>query len=783
MRKAGNAAPRIACLAAASILLLIRLPAHGFIDVLRPETLGATCERAQSITVLRVARFDKDKHVILYDVVKDLKGEFPRSRLRQAARDANEPHEMKHLMEWLAEGKTAVAFRYENRVAICTGDQWSVGDQAPPKDENEPYTLSGTRTEPWYNGVYFGDADKLVDAVTDILAGKEVVVPCMTGGRDKELRERTGKRIRMRTSLKLKTYDPKRDTVEGEEQGHSPRPTVDAPLPAPGMGWTTFNFFGPRHDDKLLRRMGDAFVASGLRDAGYSILRIDGGWWGDDGNRRWYYWTEAGKYAGGDDYRPGDPHVDPRNYPGGIRPLADYLHGKGLKLGFYLSPEISTGAPDNYPANRDRKGPPPLKGPGLVGQHAKWAADNGLDHLFYDGYDWNEAKGTEPYTRMFSALREEAKRVDRPIAFSINSGWKGRPREWADEWRTSPDINGEWRSILENLATVADPEPAGKGRWNNPDCLMVGFCTDEEAKSQMSLWCVAAAPLYVSYDFRVMNDWERYVLLNTEAVAVDQDVGGTPGRRVRADGAAQVWARPLADGSKAVVLFNAGDRPLTVTARRAELEIPPGPVHVRDLWAHKDLGGVDKEYVAPDLPPHGCALLKVTPGDKPPPEPKATWAPHPGRRPDFKPLTAEGWTTRTDLSRKDDPPSNLTDGDPTTGFWSWAEPGKWLELDLGKPTRFDRIVIDHKGVGPNPWPYQVYAPRSAFTLDVSEDGKTFRKAAEDSFGPAYTLITFKPLTARYVRLVLGEVERTSAYGDVVWGAKDIYLFDTAGAPH
>jgi alpha-galactosidase len=564
--------------------------------------------------------------------------------------------------------------------------------------------------------------------------------------------------------------------------GAPARPTVEAPLPRPGMGWSTFNFFVARHDDKLLRRMGDAFAAAGLRDAGYTILRIDGGWWGDDGNRRWYYWTEKGRYDGGLEYRPGDPHVDPKNYPGGIRPLADYLHKKGLKLGFYLAPELSTGTSDNYPGNKDRKEQPTAKGLELVDQHARWVADNGIDHLFYDGYDWSEAKGTEPYARMFAGLRKEAKRAGRPIAFSVNSGWKARPRAWADEWRTSPDINGEWRSILENLATVADPKPAGEGKWNNPDYVMAGFCGDEEAKSQMSLWCVAAAPLYLSYDFRVMNDWERYVLLNTEAIAVDQDAAATPGRRLRSDGAAQVWARALADGSKAVVLLNAGDKPLSVGVRWSELDLPAGPVRVRDLWAHKDLGHVEKGYTAKDLPPRGCAFVKVTAGDKPLPEPKATWSPHPGKKPDFKPLPAGGWTIHTDLSRKDDPLRNLADGDPKTGFWSYAEPGKRLDLDLGKPCHFDRLVIDHKGAGPNPWPYKVYAPRSTFTLEVSEDGRTFRKVAEDSFGPAYTIVTFKPVTARHVRLVLGEVERTSAYGDRVWGAKDIYLFDTGGAP-
>jgi alpha-galactosidase len=560
------------------------------------------------------------------------------------------------------------------------------------------------------------------------------------------------------------------------------RPTIEKPLPLPGMGWSTFNFFVARHNEELFRCMAQAFEKSGLRDAGYTILRIDGGWWGNDGDRRWYYWTEEGKYAGGLPYKPGDPHVDPKNYPRGLKPLADHLHEHGLKLGFYLAPELSTGISANHPDNKDRKVPPPARGLELVDRHARWVADNGIDHLFYDGYDWNKEKGEEPYTRMFGALRQEARRVGRPIIFSINSGWKARPRAWADEWRTGSDINGEWRTILECLATVADPKPAGEGHWNNPDYLMVGFVSDEEAKSQMSLWCVAGAPLYLSHDHRVLNGWDRYVLLNTEAIAMDQDPAGTPGRRLRAEGTAQVWARTLADGSRAVVLLNTGDKPQTIRVQWPELGLPAGPAQVRDLWAHKNLGTHEKEYAAADLPPRGCAFLKVAAGDKPPAEPRRTWAPHPGKKPAFTPLPSKGWTFRTTMPRKDDPPANLFDGDPKTGWWSYAAAGHSVEIDFGKSLRFDRVVIDHRGTGPNPWPYKVYAPRSRFALEVSEDGKEFKKIAEDSFGPTYTIAAFSPVTARSLRIVLRELERTSAYDDTIWGAKDIFIFHTARMP-
>lgn len=110
------------------------------------------------------------------------------------------------------------------------------------------------------------------------------------------------------------------------------QPTIDTPLPTPGMGWSTYNFFGPQYNAVLLEQMGDAFVASGLRDAGYQFIRIDGGWWGDDGQKREWYWTQEGEYPGGMAYHNGDPHADPKNYPNGIKALAEALHLKQMKL-------------------------------------------------------------------------------------------------------------------------------------------------------------------------------------------------------------------------------------------------------------------------------------------------------------------------------------------------------------------------------------------------------------------------------------------------------------------
>ena len=207
--------PALRASLAFGLLLAAVAPSPGFIDAHRPETLGAVCARAESVTVVKIDKFSAEKGVIVFRKVKDLKGELPRDEVRDLVGDGHEAHEKKHTLGSVKVGQTAVIFRYENRLAIGLGDHWHVIDIAPPKDRDEPWG-GGTRTEPWFLQAYCGDADKLVEAVTDILADKEVVVPNMVGGRDKELRQRKGEMVRMRTSLKIKNYDLERDRVKDE---------------------------------------------------------------------------------------------------------------------------------------------------------------------------------------------------------------------------------------------------------------------------------------------------------------------------------------------------------------------------------------------------------------------------------------------------------------------------------------------------------------------------------------------------------------------------------------
>jgi alpha-galactosidase len=76
-------------------------------------------------------------------------------------------------------------------------------------------------------------------------------------------------------------------------------------------------------------------------------------------------------------------------------------------------------------------------------------------------------------------------------------------------------------------------------------------------------------------------------------------------------GTTQVWAKELADGSKAVGLFNLGDDDAPVAVSFDELGLR-GALLLRDLWRQKDLGTFSDRFET-KVPFHGVALLRVTP--------------------------------------------------------------------------------------------------------------------------------------------------------------------------
>ena len=99
------------------------------------------------------------------------------------------------------------------------------------------------------------------------------------------------------------------------------------------------------------------------------------------------------------------------------------------------------------------------------------------------------------------------------------------------------------------------------------------------------------------------------ILTNRDVIAVDQDPLGVEGHRVWQAGPIQIWVKALADGSRAVGIFNTGEPQEPVTVPFRDLGVEKSAM-VRDLWAGKDLRRLQNSFTT-TVPPHAVVLLRV----------------------------------------------------------------------------------------------------------------------------------------------------------------------------
>jgi len=352
----------------------------------------------------------------------------------------------------------------------------------------------------------------------------------------------------------------------------------------PPMGWNSWNHFGCDVSAQLIRETADAMAANGLRDAGYQYVVIDDCW-------------QVARDA------RGRLVADSVRFPGGMKPLADYVHARGLKFGIYTDAGRRTcqGRPGTY---------------GSEDLDARTFAEWGVDYV---KEDWCYAEGLDAPTQ-YAKFRDALAKAGRPIVFSICEWGSAAPWEWGPAtgnlWRTTGDIEDTWNSMLALLDISGQHASAARpGAWNDPDMLEVGNggMTDDEYRAHFSLWAIMAAPLMAGNDVRALSPATRDILVNREVIAVDQDSLGVQGTLVsERTPELQVWMKPLKDGGRAVVLLNRSALQTVISASWWRLRMS-GPARVRDLWAHADLGALTGRFSA-TVPAHGVVMVRVTPG-------------------------------------------------------------------------------------------------------------------------------------------------------------------------
>jgi alpha-galactosidase len=385
----------------------------------------------------------------------------------------------------------------------------------------------------------------------------------------------------------------------------------------PHMGWNSWYIWENHVTDKIMRDAADAMVSSGLMDHGYMYVNIDDCW----------------------SVKPGSPDStltgEPRDKDGKInsnkrfpdmKALADYIHSKGLKAGIYTSPGPLTCAGHVAAYGFEEQD---------IERYTEW----GYDFLKYDWCSYSRVGRRDtlpdlqrPYILISKIIRNQKRDIVLNLCqYGMGKVWKWGTEVGGNSWRTAGDLGGSFENIGKALFRdgfdVYSNDSlhlyAGPGGWNDPDYLLLGYLsnwrgktvptplTPNEQYTQVSLWCLVAAPLIFSGDITRMDEFTLSLLTNNEMIEVDQDPLGKPGYRVSKEGDLEVWMRHLEDGSLAVGLFNRGEKEARVTASWSDLGIT-GRQLVRDLWKQKNVGRFSSKYSA-KVPRHGVVIVKMCP--------------------------------------------------------------------------------------------------------------------------------------------------------------------------
>ena len=364
----------------------------------------------------------------------------------------------------------------------------------------------------------------------------------------------------------------------------------------PPMGWNSWNIFQTKIDEPLLKGMVDAYVSSGMRDAGYTYFVLDDGWMAMERDK------------------DGDLVADPQKFPHGMKAFADYVHSKGLKFGIYNCAGTKTCA--GYPGTR-----------GYEYQDARLYASWGVDYLKFDWCNTEGINAREAYATMSKAIRA----AGRPMVFSLCEWGQHLPWRWAARdgqlWRSTGDIgvafdkpvtrNGWTPLSVLNILDRQDSirQYAGPGHWNDPDMLEVGNgMSNNEDKAHFSLWCMLAAPLMAGNDLRNMSPQTAAILTNKDVIAIDQDPLGVECFKYYSFDGLEIFVKPLANNELAVCFLNRSNRVQNISydwkdhtindaISKTSVDFNQASYKLRDIWAKKDAGTTNKVFkqaIAPD---------------------------------------------------------------------------------------------------------------------------------------------------------------------------------------
>lgn len=419
----------------------------------------------------------------------------------------------------------------------------------------------------------------------------------------------------------------------------------------PPMGWNSWDCFGPTVTEKEVRANAD-YMAAHLKKSGWEYIVVDIRWYVSNDKSHGY--NEKDPQYNMDPYGrllPAENRFPSSKGGKGFKPLADYLHSKGLKFGIHIMRGIPVLA---VKQNLPIKGSNARAGDIYSEKdQCKWLRDmytivpgragsqeyyNSLFELYASwGLDFvkvDDLSSPIYFDGEVEMIRQAIDRTGRNIVLSTSPGetpiaHAAHVQTHANMWRTVGDFWDNWKQLKEHFEVFerwnpwrsdgaypdGDMLPMGRIgiRAENGNPRMTAFSRDEQY-TLMTLWCIFKSPLMFGGNLPD-NDAFTDSLITNKAV-LDVLKKSTNNRPLFNEKDQAAWtADDPVSGDKYLAVFNKAD---LKAGGKASDQIPVNlkdlgfgsRCFIRDLWTGKELGAFSGEF-APEINRHGAGLYRV----------------------------------------------------------------------------------------------------------------------------------------------------------------------------
>lgn len=426
------------------------------------------------------------------------------------------------------------------------------------------------------------------------------------------------------------------------------KPAFQEWTPVAPMGWNSWDCFGPTVTEAEVRANA-AYMADNLRKFGWEYIVVDIRWYLENDKAGGY--NQDDPMYSIDEYGRFTPAVNrfPSSADGkGFKPLADFIHGLGLKFGIHVMRGVPVIAVNkNLPICGSTRKAGEIFSP--EGQ-CKWLKDmysidaekegaqdyyNSIMELYASwGVDFLKIDDlSSPYHAPdIEMIRKAIDRTGRKIVLSTSPGPTPVGQALhisnnANMWRTVNDFWDNWRALKEEFDVCAEWASA-EVIYGYPDADMLplgrigiraergkprmsGFSRDEQV-TLMTLFSIFRSPLMFGGNLPDNDEFTLSLVTNKDVLYVNQH--SKNGRQLFRGNDLVAWiADDQKTGDKFMALFNISDKlsqeAAVITVKFDQIGLT-GTHKVKDLWTGKKIGKFSGEF-SKSLKPHCSGLYRI----------------------------------------------------------------------------------------------------------------------------------------------------------------------------